>query len=82
MTSKLRISKSGRITIPKAIRDTLGLIPGSPVELDVCDGQLIVTRAVEFTPGRGEELVRHLRGAATGGMSTDEVLEMMRGKRR
>jgi AbrB family looped-hinge helix DNA binding protein len=31
----MRISTSGRVTIPKRIRDTMGLLPGTTVEFAV-----------------------------------------------
>jgi AbrB family looped-hinge helix DNA binding protein len=40
-----RIGKDGRITIPKALRDKLGIKPGDRVEFVFQDGELIMRRA-------------------------------------
>lgn len=37
---KSTIDAAGRIIVPKAMRDTLGLKPGQPLELRVGDGRL------------------------------------------
>lgn len=39
-----RIGKDGRITIPKAVRDRLGLKPGDRVEFVVEDGRVWIRR--------------------------------------
>jgi AbrB family looped-hinge helix DNA binding protein len=34
------IDNAGRVVIPKAVRDRLGLVPGSPIEIHERDGRL------------------------------------------
>jgi AbrB family looped-hinge helix DNA binding protein len=52
------IDRAGRIVVPKALRDALGLRPGQILELEVRDGRLVV----EITPtpmrleGEGDRL--------------------------
>lgn len=36
------IDKAGRVVIPKALRDALGLRPGSRLEIHEVDGQLLL----------------------------------------
>jgi len=43
-----RIGKDGRITIPKAIRDRLGLKPGDEVEFVIEEGRVRIRRAQPF----------------------------------
>jgi AbrB family looped-hinge helix DNA binding protein len=73
----VRVTSDGRVTIPAAIRDRLGLLPGTVVDLEVeGDGLRIVKRAgVE----RGRGLIARIRGSATSRPTTDEILAMTRG---
>lgn len=72
------VSGEGRITIPKAVRDRLGLEAGSLVEFDVApDGRVTLFKAPsQRTAGR----FARLRGCAGQGPSTDQILEMTRGE--
>ena len=47
---KARIDKAGRMVIPKEIRDTLHLLPGTDAELDVVGGYLQVSPVEEEDP--------------------------------
>lgn len=47
---KSTIDAAGRIIVPKAMRDTLGLKPGQPLELRVGDGRLEIE--IASTPMR------------------------------
>ncbi len=77
------VTVKGQVTIPKPIRDRLGLTPGSRVEFEV-DGQ---GRVVLQKAGPGRETppdpdrFRRLMGRATAleGMSTDDVMKLLRG---
>jgi antitoxin PrlF len=81
-----RITSKGQVTIPKRIREYLGLKPGSIVEFRfVGDGRIMLT-ADEGTDERAkrekerfEEALLALRGSAGPGMSTDEVMALTRG---
>ncbi len=77
-----RVTAKGQVTIPIAVRERLGIVPGTEVEFDV-DGEGARMRRVD---GRdpGAALVEHLRrhGAAsrTTGMTTDEIMALTRGE--
>jgi AbrB family looped-hinge helix DNA binding protein len=72
----MKISTKGQVTIPQEIRDRLGLLPDTEVELTVLDDAIVIRKA---TSTGGRELVEHLRGRARGGMSTDEIMALTRG---
>ncbi|MEA2336078.1 MAG: hypothetical protein QOE82_85 [Thermoanaerobaculia bacterium] len=72
----MRVTSKGRVTIPKAIRD-LGFHPGTDVEF-VTNGKAVYL--INANTSYGEKLVLRMRGAARGGMTTDEVLAMTRGR--
>jgi AbrB family looped-hinge helix DNA binding protein len=70
MTSK------GQVTIPKRVRDYLGLKPGSEVEFTVVgDGQIGLKARAKPVKGRFDALV----GTLDLGMTTDEFMRMIRG---
>ena len=74
----MRITSKGQVTIPIEIRDRLGLLPGTEVEFDV-DGEAVrLTRAPD-AGGRGRAIVDRLRGRATSGLSTEEIMALTRG---
>ncbi len=73
MTSK------GQVTVPKSVREALGLGPGSAVAFDMdAEGRVVVTKAGTTRPARSR--FDRLRGAAGAGMSTDEVMALTRGE--
>jgi AbrB family looped-hinge helix DNA binding protein len=76
------MTTKGQVTIPKPIRDFLGLAPGSQVEFEYGpDGQVVLRPAVRAHPKRaGRNRFARLRGTGTQkGMSTDELMNLLRG---
>jgi len=70
------ITEKGQVTIPQPIRDALGLRPSSEVEFILEDDHAIVRKVV-----RADVVAERLacyKGAATGGMSTDDILALTR----
>lgn len=74
----MRITSKGQVTIPQALREKAGIVPGTEVEF-VEDGGRLYVRKVEGS-GRGQTLVRRMRGQGGVRMSTDEILALTRGK--
>jgi len=71
-----RITAKGQISIPKVLRERLGLRPGDEVELTELEGGLRLQkrgRTSPFTRYRGYLL--HLKG-----QEPDALLEIMRGQ--
>ena len=75
----MRVTTKGQVTIPQAIRQRLGIVPGSEVEF-LLDGERVVLRKVDGPSSRGRRLVRRLRGQATVRMTTDEIMALTRGE--
>jgi antitoxin PrlF len=68
----------GQVTIPKPIRDVLGIHPVSLVEFTINrEGEIVLRRpdAEHPAPSRFDRFV----GSAGPGMSTDEIMALMRG---
>jgi AbrB family looped-hinge helix DNA binding protein len=72
----MTVTEKGQVTIPKPIRDALGIHPGSEVEF-VPEGDHAVLRKIERIDAVAERL-RKYRAAATAGLSTDQILGMTR----
>ena len=71
---KSAVSEKGQVTIPKPIRDRLGLRPGTVVEFQAEGGRLIGTKAVAedvFRKWRG-------RGRLPDNLSVDDYLRRAR----
>jgi antitoxin PrlF len=72
-----RMTTKGQVTIPKRVREHLGLKPGSEVEFAVTkDGQIAIKTKEKKPKGRFEEFV----GTIDLGMTTDEYMKLMRGE--
>jgi AbrB family looped-hinge helix DNA binding protein len=86
----MRVTSKGQVTIPKAVRDKLGITPGTDVGFSE-EGALILVNHEEAIEGesRGERIVRKLielgdrarREGWLNDLTTDEIMEMTRGPR-
>lgn len=75
-----RVTSKGQVTIPKQIREDLGLLPGAEVEFFLGDGEVRVRKSVG-NRRRGEEIVRHLQESGKNyTMTTEEVMRLTRGE--
>lgn len=75
------ITTKGQVTIPKPIRDHLGLVPGNRVEFErLPDGRIAIRKSLPPGDTYAERLER-ARGMATetDGLSTDEIMRLLRG---
>jgi antitoxin PrlF len=72
------VTSKGQITVPKSVRDALGLVPGSQVDFILGpDGVFIRKRIPAQTIDRWYGSLRgHLPGGAD---TTDEAMELLRG---
>lgn len=72
------LTSKGQVTIPKAIRDLLGIEPGNAVNFRIDQtGQVVVERSDGTRPPSRFE---KFRGIAGPGPSTDELMAMLRGE--
>jgi antitoxin PrlF len=76
----VKVTSKGQVTIPKAMREGFGLLPGTEVEFVADDGELRVRKA-KSGHRRGREFVEHLhRAGANLTMTTDEIMKLTRGE--
>ncbi|EWY41563.1 AbrB family transcriptional regulator [Skermanella stibiiresistens SB22] len=73
------VTTKGQVTIPKPIRDRLGIGPGSAVEFEIArDGRVVLARADGTAPPKSR--FERLRGRATAGLTTDQIMALTRGE--
>jgi antitoxin PrlF len=72
------VTRKGQVTIPKPVRDHLGIGPGSRVAFRRADDGSIVVESADVTGPQPSRLAS-LRGHAGRGMSTDEIMALLRG---
>jgi bifunctional DNA-binding transcriptional regulator/antitoxin component of YhaV-PrlF toxin-antitoxin module len=61
------------------VREALGLVPGSEVEVTVDGNAARLTKQKTGTRrSLGREIVEHARGRGTGALTTDEIMRLMR----
>ncbi|PTM50849.1 AbrB/MazE/SpoVT family DNA-binding domain-containing protein [Phreatobacter oligotrophus] len=74
------VTQKGQVTIPKRVRDALGIVPGSKVEFTpASDGRIVLTKAGDTSGSAGSSRFAKIRGSADLGMSTDEIMALLRG---
>lgn len=71
------VTSKGQVTIPKRVRDLLGIEPGSLVDFERAqDGRIVLVKIdKKAAPSR----LARLRGQAGKGLTTDEIMAMTRG---
>jgi antitoxin PrlF len=72
------ITSKGQVTIPKKIRDYLGLKAGNPVTFQRLDSGQITIRAAKSSGRARASKFAKLRGRATVRMTTEEILALTR----
>jgi AbrB family looped-hinge helix DNA binding protein len=75
----VRLNSKGQVTIPAALRARFGLHEGDEVDV-VEDGNVLRIVRIEGSASRGERAVRRMRGRATTRLSTDQLMELLRGE--
>ena len=76
MTTK--VTSKGQVTIPKPVRELLGIGPGSSVDFRRADDGSIVIEKADHV--RRKSRIAELRGIAGPGLSTDEIMALTRGE--
>jgi len=75
------LTSKGQVTIPKRIRDALGLLPGAAVEFVVnTAGQVVVQAPVKKAArsGKTKDRFEAVRGKADVHWRTDDLMKLLR----
>ena len=68
------VAERGQVTIPKRLRDRLGITPRTRLQFDEVRGRLIVTKVVEA------DAVTRVTGCLQLGRTTDAAIRELRGE--
>ncbi len=74
----MRLNSKGQVTIPAALRERYDLHEGDEVDV-VEDGNVLRIVRVEGSQTRGQRAVQRMRGRAATKLSTDQLMELLRG---
>jgi AbrB family looped-hinge helix DNA binding protein len=77
------VTSKGQVTIPKKVRELLGIGPGTSVDfLPVPDGRVMLVKKAggAGTARRKRSRFEAIRGSATVRMSTEEIMALTRGE--
>ena len=77
-----QVTVKGQVTIPKRVREHLGIKPGSGVEFEVgSKGEVLLRKAGRNAKrSRPRSRFAAVRGSATVKLRTEEILALTRGK--
>ena len=73
----MRLTSKGQVTIPQEIRDQIGLLPHTEVEFEI-DGDAVRIRPARRSRTRGDALIARIRGVASAGLTTDQIMALTR----
>jgi len=73
------VTSKGQVTIPKRVRDFLGLVPGSAVDFEVSGERQVTLRPAGRASRRPKNRFARLRGRATVRLRTEDILALTRG---
>ena len=69
------VAERGQITLPKAVRDALGLTKGTQLKVELDGGRIILRKNVDDAISRARGRFR-----LPAGVTTDDVMRELRGR--
>ncbi len=73
------ITSKGQVTIPKRVRDAMGIKAGAKVTVDYVDGAAVVKPLSKTGKSDIRKKFEAVRGTLDLDMTTDEFMKLMRG---
>ena len=71
---KATVSEKGQVTIPKKLRERLGIRPGQALDFEAEDGRLVARKVTTIDP------IDAAFGIVKGLPPTDEIIRSLRGE--
>jgi len=86
MSKQTNLTVKGQVTIPKDVRDALGLKPGEPVEIEWLGGsEAVIRKPVRDYSAERDRLIAQMRAGSDRfahlreGRPTDDIMRDIRG---
>lgn len=82
----MRVTSKGQITIPKAVRDRAGITTATELDVLIRDGKVVIEKIAPDDQEKRrrmrefDEWLERVRGTGDSGLTTDEIMEMTRGR--
>jgi len=81
----MRLTSKGQVTIPQAIRELAGLLPGCEVEFQFRNGQVVLEKVETDAAAQRKRILAAIEAVAGSAsvrpaLRTDDVLGLTRGK--
>ena len=81
----MRLTSKGQVTIPQGIRQLAGLLPGSEVEFQFRNGQVVLEKVEVDAVAQRQRVqaaIQAVAGSATAApaLRTDDIMRMTRGE--
>ena len=70
---KAKVAESGQVSIPKALRDRLGIRPGTILDFSEDEGRLVAVKSESL------DAIEQCDGRFGRGRCTDEIMQQLRG---
>ncbi|MFK5926721.1 MAG: AbrB/MazE/SpoVT family DNA-binding domain-containing protein [Desulfuromusa sp.] len=71
----MRVTTKGQVTIPRNIREKLGIAPETDIDFEEDQGRFYIVKTSKHKPSNK---FKKFRGIATAQMTTDEILRLTR----
>lgn len=69
------VAERGQITLPKAVRDALGLTKGTKLKVELIDGRIVLRKDVNDALSRVRGILK-----LPAGVTTDDIMRELRGR--
>ena len=69
------VAERGQITLPKAVRDALGLTKGSKLKIELDGGRIVLRKDVDDALSRARGRLK-----LPAGVTTDDIMRELRGR--
>ena len=71
----MRVTTKGQVTIPRNIRESLGIVPETEIDFKEDKGRFYIVKTSHIEK---KQNIKKFRGIATTNMSTDEIMRLTR----
>lgn len=71
----MRVTTKGQVTIPRNVREKLGIVPQTNIDFQEENGKFYI---VKTTKTKRTDKFKKFRGIASSQMTTDEILKLTR----